>query len=426
MDFSIVVVIFALLMITGIPIWAVLLGASIPYFLMNNIPFTLVTSVMSAGTITSFLLMAFPLFTLAGRLMNIGGVTERIFNFADTHVGWIRGGMGHVNVLASMLFAGMSGNATADIGGLGTIEIEGMTKRGYDLDFSVGITLASSTVGPIIPPSIPIILYAVITGESVMRLFVGGIIPGIVMGTSLMIMVFFYTSRRNYPKLAFPTLRQSLKSIKNVFLPMLNPVIILAGMFSGVFTPTEAAAVSVAYSIFLGKIVYKELTWKKIFSEIKITAKFCSAIYVIIGASLVFSFIVTREQIAQKLVNYIITIGLNQIEILFLLTLLVLLLGCFIEGTALIILILPIIIPLVRAVQISQVHFGVLFIMATTTGMLTPPFGLGLFMISSMTGMPFERVVKSITPFLIPLIVAMIIIILIPNMVLFLPNLIIK
>lgn len=426
MSFSIVLVILLLLFFLKIPIWAALLFASIPYFLINQIPFTLVTATMSAGTITSFLLLAFPLFTLAGRLMNIGGITERIFNFASTNIGWIRGGLGHVNVLSSMLFAGMSGSAIADISGLGIIEMEGMTKKGYDVDFSIGITLASSTIGPIIPPSGAMILYAVIANESVLKLFVGGIIPGFLMGLSLMIMVYFHCSGKNYPKEAFPSFKQVIISLKNVFLPLLNPIIILAGMLLGIYTPTEAASVAVAYSLFLGKFVYKEMSWKDIFSEIKETAKFCSSVYVIIGASMVFSFIVTREQIGQKLVNTFIALDMGQIGVLFILSLLILFLGCFVEATALIILILPIIVPTLKTFQIDFVHYGVLFTMTAIMGILTPPFGLGLFIAARMTGLSYKRVTKDVFPFMIPLIIVIIMIILFPNIVLFLPNLIRK
>lgn len=422
MNFIWVLVLLLILLTIKMPIWAALLCSSIPYFFLNGVPLTVIPVTMSAGTITSFILLGFPLFTLAGRLMNIGGITERIFNWANVHFGWIPGGLGHVNIMASVVFAGMSGSAIADIGGLGAIEIEGMTKRGFDLEFSTAITLASSTIGPIIPPSTPLILYAVIANQSVAALFLGGIIPGLLMALSLMIMVFIIAKKRKYPKENFPTLRQVLSSNKRVLLPLLNIVIILGGMAQGFFTPTEAAAVSVAYSIFLGTVVYHELTIRKIWEEIIYTAKFCSAVYVIIGASMVFTFIITREQIGPYLVNLIESLGLGQNMVLVLLTLLVIVLGCLIDVTALIILILPVVIPVLQSLQIDLIHYGVLFIMTAILGVLTPPFGLGLYAAAGMTGLPFKKVVQATTPMLIPLLVTIVLVIFIPGIVLIIPN----
>lgn len=422
MNFIWVLVLLLILLTIKMPIWAALLCSSIPYFILNGVPLTVIPVTMSAGTITSFILLGFPLFTLAGRLMNIGGITERIFNWANVHFGWIPGGLGHVNIMASVVFAGMSGSAIADIGGLGAIEIEGMTKRGFDLEFSTAITLASSTIGPIIPPSTPLILYAVIANQSVAALFLGGIIPGLLMALSLMIMVFIIAKKRKYPKENFPTLRQVLSSNKRVLLPLLNIVIILGGMAQGFFTPTEAAAVSVAYSIFLGTVVYHELTIRKIWEEIIYTAKFCSSVYVIIGASMVFTFIITREQIGPYLVNLIESLGLGQNMVLVLLTLLVIVLGCLIDVTALIILILPVVIPVLQSLQIDLIHYGVLFIMTAILGILTPPFGLGLYAAAGMTGLPFKKVVQATTPMLIPLLVTIVLVIFIPGIVLLIPN----
>ena len=423
MSFQIVLLLLLILLFLRMPIWVALICSSIPYFIINGVSLTAIPVTMSAGTITSFILLGFPLFTLAGRLMNIGGITERIFNWANVHFGWIPGGLGHVNVMASVIFAGMSGSAIADIGGLGAIEIDGMTKRGFDLEFSTAVTLASSTIGPIIPPSVPLILYAVIANQSVAALFIGGIIPGLLMAFSLMVMVFLYAVKRKYPREKFPSIRESLSSSKKVVLPLLNIVIILGGMALGWYTPTEAAAISVLYSVFLGTIVYKELTFKKIWEEIVATAKFCSSVYVIIGASTVFTFIITREQIGPRLVYLINSLGLGQNAVLLLLTLLVLILGCLIDVTALIILILPVIIPVLQSLGVDFIHYGVLFIMTALLGILTPPFGLGLYAAAGMTGLPFIKVVRSVTPFLIPLLVAIILVLFFPNIVLIMPKL---
>jgi tripartite ATP-independent transporter DctM subunit len=418
-----VIVLAFLLLINNVPIWAALIFACIPYFVINQVPLSVIPSQMSTGTITSFILLAFPLFTLAGRLMNTGGVTKRIFDFADVVVGWIPGGLGHVNVLASMIFAGMSGSAVADIGGLGVIEIKGMKEKGYDLDFSAAITIASSTIGPIIPPSAPMVLYAVMANESVGRLFIGGVLPGTLMGICLMIMVYFYSLNRNYPVSPRPSLRGILKALGSVILPLMNPLIILSGMIGGMFTPTEAAAVAVAYAFVLGKFVYRELTWRQVFDDIRDTVKFCGSVYVIVGAALIFSTVLTRERVGDMLINFVKSYSLSPTALVFALALIVLIMGCFVEVTAMFFLLVPVFVPLIDAMGISKVFFGVVFTITAVYGILTPPFGLGLFMITSMTGLSFNRVVKATMPFLIPLILAVILLILFPKIVTFLPDL---
>ena len=288
---AIVLILMFTFFLLRVPIWASLIFAAIPYFIINGIPLSAIPSYMSTGVMTSFVLIAFPLFTLSGRLLNVAGITQRIFNFADINLGWIRGGLGHVNVLASMIFAGMSGSAVADLGALGPIEIKGMTDKGYDLEFSAGITLASSTIGPIIPPSTSVIIYAVVANASVAKLFLGGIVPGVLMGVTLMIMVYIMSRNRNYAVRKFPTLKEWLIGLKEVSLALLSPVIMFLGMLGGIFTPTEAAAVLVAYAIFLGVVVYRELSWKSFLNELKETAKLVSNVYAILGGALMFGLI---------------------------------------------------------------------------------------------------------------------------------------
>jgi tripartite ATP-independent transporter DctM subunit len=420
---ALVLVLAFLLLINNVPIWAALVFACIPYFIINQVPLSIIPTQMSTGTISSFILLAFPLFTLAGRLMNTGGVTKRIFDFADTVVGWIPGGLGHVNVFASMIFAGMSGSAVADIGGLGLIEIKGMKEKGYDLDFSAAITIASSTIGPIIPPSAPMVLFAVMANESVGRLFLGGVLPGVVMGVSLMVMVYFYSRSRNYPVSVRPNVAGFFKALRLVCLPMLNPLIILSGMVGGVFTPTEAAAVAVAYAFLLGKFVYRELTWGQAFGDVKETVKFCGSVYAIVGAALIFSTVLTRERVGDALIEFVKSYSLGPTALVFALSAVVFIMGCFVEVTAMFFLLVPVFIPLIEAMGISKVFFGVVFTIVAVYGILTPPFGLGLFMISSMTGLSFNRVVKATMPFLIPLIISVILLILFPKIVTFLPDL---
>ncbi len=423
---ALVVVLAFVLLINNVPIWAALVFACIPYFIINDVPLSIIPTQMSTGTVASFILLAFPLFTLAGRLMNTGGVTKRIFDFADTVVGWIPGGLGHVNVFASMIFAGMSGSAVADIGGLGLIEIQGMKEKGYDLDFSAAITIASSTIGPIIPPSAPMVLFAVMANESVGRLFLGGVLPGTLMGVSLMVMVYFYSLRRNYPVSARPTAAGFFRALGLVCLPMLNPLIILSGMVGGVFTPTEAAAVAVAYAFVLGKFVYRELTWRQALEDLKETTKFCGAVYVIVGAALIFSTVLTRERVGDSLIELVQSYSLGATALMFTLMAIVFIMGCFVEVTAMFFLLVPVFVPLIEAMDISKVFFGVVFTIVAVYGILTPPFGLGLFMVSSMTGLSFNRVVRATIPFLIPLIISVLALIVFPGIVTFLPDLLMK
>lgn len=422
--FLLTLIILLTLMVFKFPIWASIIMACVPYFLLTGVPLAAVTTIMASGQITSFILLAFPLFSLAGRLMNTGEVTKRIFDFANLSVGWIRGGLGQVNILASMLFAGMSGAAVADISGLGNIEIKGMIDKNYDVDFASGITLASSVLGPIIPPSTAVIIYCVISGESVLRMFLGGFLPGIIIAASLMLMVFIITKNKQYPLEKRPGFIEYLKGIKSVFLSMLTPAIILFGMFGGIFTPTEASSVAVVYAAFLGVVVYKNISLKRLIQDIKETAYFCSGIYAIVAASAVLSFIFTRENIGPKLAALITGTSLNPTFVIFLLLAIVLLLGCFIEVAAMMILILPVLIPIVKAVGYSPVAFGLIFILTATLGILTPPFGLGLYIGANITGLSFQDTVKSVTPFFIPLILVIIVMVFFPSIVTIVPNVI--
>lgn len=424
--FLLTLVLLLVFMAAKLPIWSAIVLASVPYLLMNQIPLSAIASTMVGGQITSFILLAFPLFSLAGTLMNSGGISKRIFDFANINFGWIRGGLGQVNIAASMLFAGMSGSAIADISGLGKIELKGMKENGYDDDFSVGITLASSVVGPIIPPSTPMIIYSVISGESVLRLFLGGVVPGLMIGVSLGVMVYFIAKRRNYPKERRPTLRQHFKSWKDVFLSLFTTVIIFSGMIGGVFTPTEAAAVAVVYSAFLGMVVYKNLTPRQFLEDIKSTMLFCANIFAIVAASMVLSFIFTRENVGPQLVQLIRNLGLSATSVVFMLLLIVLLLGCFIEVSALIILILPVMIPIVNSIGFPPLAFGVIFVLTSVLGILTPPFGLGLFIGSDIAGMDFKRTVRAVMPFFVPLFVVIALMVFVPATVTFLPSLIVK
>jgi tripartite ATP-independent transporter DctM subunit len=397
--------------------------ACISYLLINNIPLVSITTMMAGGGITSYVLLAFPLYSLAGNLMNRGSVGKRIFDFSTINVGWIRGGLGHVNVLASMLFAGMSGTAIADISGLGAIEIKQMTDHGYDKEFSVGITIASSVVGPIIPPSTAAIVYCVIANQSVVDLFIGGFLPGALIGLSLMIAIYIVSAKKNYEVTKRPSFKQQIMSWGPVLPSLLTPIIILLGMFGGLFTPTEAAGVAVIYTALLSIVIYKDITWKDFFIEVKNTAIFCAGIYLIIASASVFSFILTRENISTVLLQAVMGSNLSSEITIILITLVILFLGCFLDGTTVMILVLPIVMPIVKALQFDLIAFGIIVILSAVMGVMTPPFGLGLFIGSKISGLSFGQTTRATIPWLIPIAICVLLMIFFPQIVSVIPNL---
>ena len=424
MSFSLILLLFLfiVLLLLRVPVWISMTTSCIVYLLMNNIPLVSITTMMGGGGITSYVLLAFPLYSLAGNVMNRGSVGKRIFDFASTNIGWIRGGLGHVNVLASMLFAGMSGTAIADISGLGAIEIKQMTEHGYDKEFSVGITIASSVVGPIIPPSTAAIVYCVIAGQSVVDLFVGGFLPGALMGLSLMIAIYIISGKRNYEVSKRPTFKEHLKSWGPVLPSLLTPLIILSGMFGGVFTPTEAAGVAVLYTAILSIFVYKDIKIKDFLVEIKNTAIFSAGIYLIIASASVFSFILTRENISKTLLSVVMASNLSTPVTIILIALVILFLGCFLDGTTVMIIVLPIVMPIVKALNYDLVAFGIIVILSAVMGIMTPPFGLGLFIGSKITGLSFGKTTKATMPWLIPLAICVVLMIYFPRIVSLLPS----
>lgn len=425
MSFSLilVIVLFLVFLFLRVPVWASMTTACISYLLINKIPLVSITTMMAGGGITSYVLLAFPLYSLAGNLMNRGSVGKRIFDFSTVNVGWIRGGLGHVNVLASMLFAGMSGTAIADISGLGAIEIKQMTDHGYDSEFSVGVTIASSVVGPIIPPSTAAIVYCVIANQSVVDLFIGGFLPGLLIGLSLMVGIYIVSGKKNYEVTKRPTIIQFIKSWGPVLPSLLTPIIILLGMFGGIFTPTEAAGVAVIYTALLSIVIYRDITWKDFLIEIKNTAIFCAGIYLIIASASVFSFILTRENISASLLQAVMGSSLPPQVTILLICLVILFLGCFLDGTTVMILVLPIVMPIVKALQFDLIAFGIIVILSAVMGVMTPPFGLGLFIGSKISGLSFGKTTRATVPWLIPIGICVLLMIFFPQIVSVIPNL---
>jgi len=408
----------------GIPIAMSLgLSALVAFFVEQgsrmNVP--MITQRMQYG-INNFVLLAVPLFILAARLMNTAGVTSRLFNFATTMVGFLPGGLGHANCVASLIFAGMSGAAVADAAGLGQVELKAMKDAGYDRDFSVAITGASSTIGPIFPPSIPFVIFGLVAGVSVGRLFLGGVIPGVLMTAALMVMVGVYATRRGYPRSPFPTPRLVVTSFIDAFLPLLTPTILLGGIWTGWFTPTEAAAVAVAYALVLGTLIYRELSLKDTLQVFIDSAKDTAALGFIVAAASFYGWLLMRTGAPAAMVEALLGISRNPLVLLFIINLILLVVGCFFETIVAILILGPILMEVVTKVGIDPVHFGLVMVLNLMIGLLTPPFGVVLFVMVQVGGISFERVVRATAPFIIPLLVVLLLITVYPPLVTWLPN----
>lgn len=422
MALTLMFILLVVLLIAGVPVAVSLAGASLVYILIEGRPAVVLIHTMING-VDSFPLLAIPFFILAGHLMNTAGITNKIFDFARALVGWMHGGLGHVNVGASVIFAGMSGAAVADAGGLGNIEIKAMRDAGYDTDFSVGITAASSTIGPIIPPSLPLVIYGVMASVSIGELFAAGVIPGLLMAVSLMCMVAWYSRRRNYPRDASFELTRLITTFKAAFLPLLTPMLIIGGIVSGVFTPTESAVAAVLYALFLGLVVYRTLSVKHLIRVSMDTIETSAAILMIVAAASVFAYILTANQVADSLGTVLLSISDNKTIVLLIMMVLVLAIGLFMETIAAITILVPVLLPIAQQVGIDPVHLGIIVILNLMLGLLTPPVGMVLYVLSQVSGVRFERCVTATMPFLVPLIAVLLLIVFIPDIALWLPTL---
>ena len=390
---------------------------------VGGYPIHLLPQGMISGSV-SWSLLAVPFFIIAGNLMNEFGVAQRIFAFMNALVGHVRGGLAHVNVLCSMVFAGISGSATADCAGLGPIELAAMKSANYDPGLSAGITLASSTIGPIIPPSVSFIIYAVISGTSVTKMFLAGLVPGIITGISLMI-TNYLISLKNPSKLPRKP-KKPIKEISNdffgAFFALIAPVIILFGMISGFVSPTEAGIVAIVYTIFLGYF-YRTLSFSKIIKVMEISMLTASHSLVLVGVASVMSNIMTLERAPNMIAQFILGITQNKFIILLLIDLLLLLVGCIMTGISSMVLLAPIFIPLMNELSVDLVQFGVIMAFGTVIGVTTPPVGVGLFIISDIAKLKIEEVFHGILVYLPALIISFLIITFIPSVTLWLPAL---
>jgi len=420
--FLLFVVLVALLLLRVPIALAMTLASMFFLFLMAKTPMIIVPQRLW-GALESFPLLAIPFFVLAGILMNKSGGAERIFAFCLSILGHIRGGLGHVNIVASMIFAGMSGAATADAAGLGAIEIEAMRKDGYRPDFCAAVTAASSTIGPIIPPSVPLVVYGVMAQVSVGQLFLGGLLPGVLMGLVMMGVVAIKARKENYrthPRASFQTVWRKFLSSS---LSLLAPIIILGGIFSGAFTPTEAGVVASVYALFLG-FVYRTIKPKELWAILGEAMLTTAQITFIVGAAGLFGWVITRAQIPASISSFLIALTHDKNIVLLLINFVMIFMGCFIDALALLIMMTPVVFPLGIAFSIDPVQLGLILVLNCMIGLITPPVGLCLYIVSNIAKIPIFQVARALIPFYIALAISLVLIIFIPQIVTFLPNLI--
>jgi TRAP-type C4-dicarboxylate transport system permease large subunit len=464
MNAAILILGFLVLLLVGVPVFIAMAGASLLYVLFaESGPLLVVIHRMIAG-IDSFPLLAIPFFIMAGSIMNSAGITHRIYDFALALVGWLRGGLGHVNVVGSVIFAGMSGTAVADAGGLGNIEIKAMRDHGYDVEFAVGLTGASATIGPIIPPSLPMVIYGVAANASIGKLFAAGFIPGLLMAATLMAMVAWYAHKRKFGRdLAFRwgvfgfalveigalvltvvaadylydylarwvafaavvAIALALNFILKLkaYMALMTPVILIGGMASGAFTPTEAAVAATAYALFLGFFIYRTLTFKSFIRVSMETIETTSIILFIVGGAAIFGYLITTTQITDHVAAVVLSITDNPILILLLVNVFLLIVGCFMETIAAITILVPVLLPLMTKIGVDPVHFGLIMVLNLMIGLLTPPVGLVLYILARIANISFERTTRACAPFLIPLLITLAVVTYWPGMVLWLPKL---
>ena len=420
----IAIIAWLVIMFVGVPVGWSLMIATILYFSMSRWNVAMFASAKLVDSLNSFSLISVPFFILTGILMNGAGITEKIFNFAKALLGHYTGGMAHVNVAASLIFSGMSGSAIADAGGLGQLEIKAMRDEGYDDDLCGGITAASCIIGPLVPPSISMIIYGVIANQSIAKLFLAGFVPGVLTTIALMIMCYAICKKRGYKKAKKATFKEQVQAFKDSFWALLTPVIIIGGIFTGKFTPTEAAIIAAAYSVFLGAFIYKELTLKSFFAHCVEAMSVSGVTCLMIISVTFFGDMIAREQTAMKIAEIFMQYAHSPLTVLVMINLLLLFLGMFIDALALQFLVLPMLIPVAAEVGIDLIFFGVMTTLNMMIGILTPPMGMALFVVAQVGKMSVSTVTKGVLPFLVPIFLTLVFITVFPEVVTFLPYLI--
>ena len=423
MTIALIFAVLVALIILGLPI-AVAMGATTigAMLLLGDDRLLVVVPQRIYSATTAFPLLAIPFFIFAGNLMNTGGMTDRIFRLARASVGHIKGGLGHVNVVASMIFSGMSGAALADAMGVGVVTINAMEKGGYDRRFAAAISAASATIGPVIPPSIPLVIFGAITGVSVGRLFLGGVVPGLIMGLVLMAVVYLVAHRRGYPREPRASLRELREGLAAGLLALAMPAIVVGGILSGAFTPTEASVVASLYALLLGVFVYREIGWASLGRVVWQSVDQTIRVMFIIATAGVFGWYLVYLGAPDKIVHGLLGLSESPWLVLTVINLVLLVLGCFMEGTAIMLLTVPVLMPVIAKVGIDPVHFGVMMTLNLMIGMLTPPVGMVLYAISSVGNVPVWRLARELVPYILALMVALAIVTYLPQVVVWLPD----
>jgi len=425
MTLNLVLLLMGLAVVLGIPIAFALLIPSFLYLYAHGIPLSSAIGRMS-GSLNSFTLMAVPFFLLAGSLMNSGGLTEKLIDFTKCLVGHLRGGLAQVNVAGNMIFAGMSGSAVADAGGLGSVLIKPMKRDGYDGPFAAALTAAAATLGPLIPPSIPMVIYGVMAEESVGRLFLGGAVPGVMLGLLLMVMVRFMPQTKAayvYPRASFADFKRTTPT---GMLALMMPVVVLAGITIGIFTPTEAAAIAALYAAAVSAFFLKSYTRSSFQRSLVESMLVTANVLLIVAASAIFGWILAREGATSTLGAWIDSLHLSPKVLLAMLSALLLFLGCFLEGISILIVLTPVLLPIVQQAGIDPVYFGVLMVFLVNIGLVTPPMGLVLFVVCDISGEKFDETCRAILIFYVPMLVMLVAMILYPQVIMWLPDLVFR
>ena len=424
MNFDIILplLIVALTLAFNVPLTYGMLSAGVYYLLSTGSDIGMIVDQVMGTMFTGYVLMAVPLFIFTANIMNSGKVTDAMFEFCKGLIGKRRGALAYVNVLISLIFSGMTGSAIADASGIGLIEIKAMKKDGYDLPFSCALTAASATIGPIFPPSIPFVIYAMLSGASVGALFLGGMIPGILIAVVLSIYVAFISKVRKYPRGSVYTFKEFVRFTVIAFPALLTPAILLFGIYSGIVTPTEAGAIAGFYALVIAVIAYRVLSFKDLLKAFKDTALQTGSITILTGAASVFSYIVAREQMPALIADFLLNVTMNKYYILFIFNVLFLVLGMFLDTSTLQFVFLPMVIPIVSAVGIDMVHFGVVICLNMMIGLSTPPFGFLLFIVAGISKTPLKDIVKEVLPMVGILIILLFVITFVPDLVMFIPR----
>ncbi len=412
------------LAILGLPVGYAMIAGSIVYLLVAGQDLSIAAEQLLQGLRGSFVLLAIPLFIMSAELMNVGSLSNRLLHFCNAIVGRFRGGLGHVNVVQSVIFAGMSGSAIADAAGVGRLIISLMTREGrYTRSYAAAITAASAVVGPIIPPSIPMVLFALVSDASIGYLFLGGAVPGLLMAAALMALNSAMARLRGFPVEEAVPLRAVPRITFRAFPALMMPVILLGGIYGGITTPTEAAAVAAAYAFLISLVLYRDVTFAQAYEAVLTSARSSASIGILIGGALVFNYVVTIENIPADLSAFLADYELSAVSFLLMVNVILLILGCLLEGITILLVIVPIFIPMAQVLGIDMVHFGVVVVVNLMIGLITPPYGLLLFVVGSVAEAPLLAIIRDVLPFLAALLCALAIITFVPDVVLWLPRL---